>query len=181
MTRRLLVAATAMLLALALGATAVRADEVYVGNRPFKGPVAGSGAETYVGAEALASMLGLPAKQVEGVLVLGEGAAPAGTAAGTVVLNGKVLPCRAGSNGALLVHLKSAAEALGAVMRVNKDLGTVDVTRPAKVAAGTAPRMGEAPALKPAGPVNVSGGGRLDLSRTLVAGFTNVVYFGAQW
>lgn len=183
MRARFLIAVTALLLALALGATAVRADEVYVGNKPFKGPVTGAGADTYVGVEALATMLGLPVQQTEGVLVVGEGAVPAGTATGSVVVNGKVVPCKAGKDGAPMVHLKSAADALGAVMRVNKDMGTVDVTRPAKIAANT-PRMGEAPPLKPAGPVIVNAnnpGGPVDMRKVLVGGFFNVVYFHADW
>lgn len=184
MRARFLLTVAAVLLALALGATAVQADEVYLGNKPFKGPVAGAGADTYVGAEALATQLGLPVKQAEGVLVVGEGAVPAGTAAGSVVVNGKVVPSKAGKDGAPMVHLKSVADALGAVMRVNKEMGTVDVARPAKIAATPPPRMGEAAPLKPTGPVIVNAGnpgGPIDMNRTLIAGFMNVVYFHADW
>lgn len=180
----MMLAMAAVLLALALGGTAVRADEVYVGNKLFKGPVAGAGAETYVGVEALATALGLPVQKSEGILVVGEGAVPAGTATGSVVVNGQVVPCKAGKDGAPMVHLKSTADALGAVMRVNKDMGTVDLTRPAKVVAGPAPRMGEAAPLKPTGPVIVNAknpGGPVEMSRTLIPGFTNVVYFHADW
>lgn len=169
----------------AVGAPA-RAEEVFVGNRPFKGVVAGSGGETYVGAQALAKALGVELKDLEGVWVAGDAAVPTGTPAGSVVIAGKVIPSRLDASGQPLVHLKSAAEALGAVVRVNKQMACIDVNRPVARATPAAPRGagGEQAATAPTRPIHLNQGkpgSAVNLPRSLVAGVTNIVYFYADW
>lgn len=182
MKRFVLLALTVLALALA-GAGVARAEEVYVGNRPFKGPVSGTGLETWVGAAELARAMGLEMKESGGVWIAGEGAAPEGTPPGSVVFAGKLVQSRVDSSGSPMVHLKSAADALGAVVRVNQAMGTLDVNRPVARTTPVASGGGVAGTV-PSGPLHLNqgrGGASVDLPGSLVAGVTNVVYFYADF
>ncbi|GEM_PF-1929261 len=176
----------ASLLAVAIlaGSLPASAEEVFITNRPFQGPVNGTGADTYVGAAALAKALGVNLVRVQGSWVAGSASVPAGTPAGSVVFAGKVLPSRGGPGGAPLVHLKSAAEALGYVVRVNPQMRTIDVNRAVAKVVPRAPRPSQAQASAPAGPILLNKGRpgqKVNIEANLVPGRVNVVDFYADW
>ncbi len=184
--KRLLLVILSMLLVLALEAPA-RAEEVYVGNRPFQGAISGAGVETYVDAATLARALGLEFRQAAGLWQAGAQAAPEGTRAGSVVFAGKVVPSRLDRGGRPLVHLKSAAEAAGAVMRVNRQMGSIDINKPVArpVEQAASQKTGGAEVSSPAPGPRVlnqgNPGGRVDIAKNLVRGRVNVVDFYADW
>ena len=182
MKRFVLFVLTVVALALA-SSTVARAEEVYVGNRPFQGPVSGAGLETWVGAAELAKAMGLELKDSGGVWIAGDAPAPEGTPPGSVVFAGKLVQSRVEASGRPMVHLKSAADALGAVVRLNKALGTLDVNRPVARTTPVSSGGGVAGTV-PSGPLHLNqgrGGASVDLPGSLVAGVTNVVYFYADF
>ncbi len=186
MKRLLLAALCATFLVLSQGVP-VQAEEVYVGNRPFQGAVSGTGTETYVDARTLAKALGLEFKQAGDVWIAGGDPAPEGTPAGSAVFAGQVVPCRLDRAGQPLVHLQSAAEAAGAVMRVNRQMGCIDVNRPVARVVPQAPRRQadvDESASAPTGPILLNKGnpgGEVDVEKKLVPGRINVVDFYADW
>ncbi len=183
--KRLLLVTLSILLILALQAPA-RAEEVFVGNRPFQGAVSGAGVEPYVDAGALARALGLEFRQAAGLWQAGSQAAPEGTRAGSVVFAGKVVPSRLDQAGRPLVHLRSAAEAVGAVMRVNRQMGSIDINKPVQRPVEQAARQTggvEASGAAPGPRVLNKGnpGGTVDVTKNMVRGRINVVDFYADW
>ena len=183
MNRYLLLVLALVALALA-SPTVARAEEVYVGNRPFKGPVSGAGLETWVGAAELAKALGLELKESGGIWIAGEAPAPEGTPKGSVVFAGKLVQSRVDSSGQPMVHLKSAADALGAVVRLNKEMGTLDVNRPVARTTPVSSGGGGVAGVAPSAPIHLNqgrGGASVDIPGNLVAGVTNIVYFYADF
>jgi thiol-disulfide isomerase/thioredoxin len=179
--------ASVLAVAILAGSLPALAEDVFIANRPFQGPVSGSGADTFVGAAALAKALGANLVRSQGSWVAGSASVPAGTPGGSVVFAGKVVPSRGGPGGAPMVHLKSAAEALGYVVRVNPQMKSIDVNRAvAKVVPPTPrpSRPAEAAASAPAGPILLNKGRpgeKVNIEANLVPGRVNVVDFYADW
>ncbi len=178
--------ASLLVVAVLMGSLPALADDVFIANRPFQGPVSGSGAATYVGAAALAKALGFNLVPAQGSWVAGPGAVPAGTPAGSVVMAGKVIPSRPGPGGAPMVHLKTAAEALGYVVRVNPQMKAIDINRAMARVTPTPPRPASAsqPASAPSGPILLNKGrpgAEVNIEANLVPGRVNVVDFYADW
>jgi len=178
------VLASLLAVAILAGSLPASAEDVFIANRPFQGPVSGSGADTYVGAGALAKALGVNLVRVQGSWVAGSASIPAGTPAGSVVFAGKVVPSRGGPGGAPLVHLKSAAEALGYVVRLNPQMKAIDVNRAVAKVVPRAPRSPQAQASVPSGPILLNKGRpgeKVNIEANLVPGRVNVVDFYADW
>lgn len=166
-----------LLIALLLS-NALSAQEVYVRNKPFKGEVSGLGQDQRVNLEALATAVEMELKEVEGVLLIGEGEASQGEP-GQLVVNGKSLTLSDGDEGKM-VNLKAFSEAAGLRYNHNRELGTVDISIPppeSKTAGG-----GKWSALVGSpgivNHINQNDPGKLqDLDAILVAGRLNMVYF----
>jgi hypothetical protein len=131
----------ALVLGLVLAAGPAWGEQVYIRNKPFKGTVSGKGPATSVELQALVTALGLQLTEVQGNWVVtseGETAALPTDASGTgqVYYQGKPI-ATADQGGATLVPLISTAQALGAVARHNKDMGSIDVNLPVKAVSGT--------------------------------------------
>jgi thiol-disulfide isomerase/thioredoxin len=177
------------LLAVAIlaGSLPALADDIFVSNRPFQGPISGSGGDTYVGAAALAKALGTNLVRAQGSWVAGAASVPAGTPGGSVVFAGKVIPSRGGPGGAPMVHLKSAAEALGYVVRVNPQMKSIDVNRAVAKVVPPTPRPSRSAgtsASAPAAPILLNEGRpgeKVNIEANLVPGRVNVVDFYADW
>lgn len=136
------------------------ADQVYIRNKPYKGPTSGAGAQTMVDLKALVTALDLKLEDALAKLAL-----PPETE---------------------MVNLKETAEKLGARVSVNKALGTIDVNLPvtAIAAAPAAPtERREAP--QQALPVQYaqqkSPGDAIDLKKELRFGKNTILYFYADW
>lgn len=138
-----------------LGALPCAADELYVRNRPFKGPMAGAGLKMEAGLALLVEAVGLKVESVNGGLYVAgpKGRSESGvalvTGAGVVVVGDTVVPARTDAAGNVMVPVKAFADALGLLAAANKDLGTVDVSVPANWGK-EAPPAGGAPAPAPA-------------------------------
>ncbi|MCE7871222.1 hypothetical protein DYH09_12695 [bacterium CPR1] len=151
----------ALVLGLVLVAGPAWGEQVYIRNKPFKGAVSGKGPATAVELQALVAALGFQLTEVQGNWVVtaeGETAALPTDASGTgqVYYQGKPI-ATADQAGATLVPLIPTAQALGAVARHNKDMGSIDVNLPVKSVSST----GSSPAS--------SGGG------------TRLINFWASW
>ncbi len=144
-------------------------EQVYIRNKPYKGAVSGAGASTRVELQPLVTALGLKATEVQGNWVVtaeGETASlPEGaTGAGQIYFQGK--PIGAVENGT--VALIPTAQGLGAVAKVNKDMGSIDVNLPVKQIADTPPTARPQGQGQPDAPVASSGGYKM-------------VHFWASW
>jgi hypothetical protein len=104
----------------------VSAQELYIRNDPFEGPVAGSGADLLVGLTELAEALEFEFREADGVYFLDDTQA-AGAVAGDVVIEGQALKSSPGESGPM-VNLKSFAELAGLRYVLNRELGTIDIT-----------------------------------------------------
>ncbi len=140
----------ALLLGLVLVTGPAWGEQVYIRNKPFKGAVSGKGPATAVELQALVAALGLQLTEVQGNwVVTAEGEAPAlppdagGT--GQVYFQNKPITT-ADQGGATLVPLIPTAQALGAVAKHNKDMGSIDVNLPVKAVSGSPGGSGSAPA-----------------------------------
>lgn len=171
----------------------VWAEQIYVRNKPYKGPSSGRGVQTYVGLPQLAQLLGARVVAEKGgfVVTRSQDQLPGQdkSAPGVVVVEGKVVSSRTEGNQ-VMVSLKEAAEALGARVTVNAQLGTIDVSMPvAKIEAappspsgGSASASPEAPS--PLAPIYLNKknpGSKVNIEANLVSGRVNIVEFGADW
>lgn len=107
-------------------------DELFIRNRAFRGPTSNQGLTSYVGAEAFAEALGLELNFHDGTLYLGTAEAEGGFAGQRVRLvraNGSSVPFLL-LDGKIMVALLATAEALGARVDINRDLGTTDIFAP---------------------------------------------------
>lgn len=138
------------------------AEQVYVRNKPYKGPTSGAGAKTMVELKSLVAALDMRLEDALAKLEL-----PPETE---------------------MVNLKETAEKLGARVSVNKALGTIDVNLPvttiaaAPAATPREPRM-QAP-LQPL-PVQFARqkkpGDAIDLKKELRSDRNTILYFYADW
>lgn len=102
------------------------AQELFVRNQAFKGASSGTGKSMLVEAAALAQALELSVIEANGGLLIGQGDSGA-LAPQTVQINGVAMPASLSDSGALMIELGQAAEALGAKLVHNTDLGTLDL------------------------------------------------------
>ena len=100
------------------------AQDVYISNHLFKGPVSESGAQMKVGLRELATALDLSFEEKDGLWVFEGSEIPQGADKG-IVIEGKVLEYSEGDGGPM-VNLKEFAEAAGLTYRTNSDLATID-------------------------------------------------------
>lgn len=124
--------ATAVVLALTLGMSVAGAEQIYLRNRLFKGPVVGTGRNTMVGAVAFAEAMGLKITEQDGATILHPPEVRVGTDfgsvdAGAVYVVGKKVESSAGPGGAVMIPLFASAEAAGARAVPNRSMGTIDV------------------------------------------------------
>lgn len=115
--------------AVALFTASTQAQEVYFRNKPYKGPRTGSWEQLMVGLKETAKIFEIPLVEQNGAFVLGD-AGESGTSPGRVVVNGIVVPSEPGESGPL-VNLKKLSEAAGLTYKSNKELGGIDITKPA--------------------------------------------------
>lgn len=107
------------------------ADELYVRNQPFQGQVSGSGDAMTAELVPLARALGATVREVNGgwVVTLDPesqvGMDQAGP--GQVVVEGMPVGVSLGADGKPMVGLRALAQPLGGTVKVNRELGTVDV------------------------------------------------------
>lgn len=143
--------------------TPALAEAILFDGKEFCGPVSGSGADVYVGLEALAQAMSASLHPVEGGWCLraaaesGPCAARSRIAPGRVIVEGWQVESGTDARGNLMVRLRQAAPLLGAEVRLRQ--GRLEVLR--------AP----APSPTPAGPP----GAAVDLR--LVPGRTNLVLY----
>lgn len=132
----------ACLTLVALLTSAAWCEQVYIRNKPFKGAVAGKGAQTTVDLASLVQALGMTLTEVNGNWVVttgGEAAALPDGATGTQQLyfQGKSIATLT-EGGATMVAIIPTAQALGAVAKHNKDMGSIDVNLPVAQVANAA-------------------------------------------
>lgn len=122
---------TCALLVLALACSAA-AEQVFVRNKPYKGTVQGSGAQIQVELGAFVEALGMALTERNGNWVIaaaGETPAAPDGLTGKIIYAGQPL-ADAPQGAATVVPMRLLAEAVGAKVVVNQDLGTVDVYAP---------------------------------------------------
>lgn len=152
--------------------SAAWAEQVYIRNKPFKGTVAGTGQQTTVDLQSLVTALGYQLNEVEGNLVVTSpdetAALPEGaTGTGQIYFQGKALGA-ADQGGDTMVPLIPTAQALGAIARINKDMGSIDVNLP--VGQRTASPPSTPSTASTSSPTSFTGGG----------GF-KVIHYYADW
>lgn len=165
--------------------TTVSADQLYVRNRPFKGPVKKSDGRIWVDLKSFAAAIG--ANLVEtpegGTLVtLGDAPGEQTAGAGKVFIGGEEAETQASPDG-VMVPLDTASKLLGARVTPNKAMGIIDVNlvaaKPAK--SQTSESSGSAATT---GPIHKSinrAGSAVDVEDHLVPGRINIVDFYADW
>ena len=177
--------ATALAGLLLLGSfTAVSADQLYVRNRPFKGPVKRSDGRIWVDLKTFAAAIGANLVETpEGgtVVTLGDAPAEQTAAAGKVFIGGEETETQASSDG-VMVPLDVASKLLGARVTPNKAMGIIDVNL---VAAKPASKGQTADSGASAtGPIHKNinrAGSAVDVEDHLVPGRINIVDFYADW
>jgi hypothetical protein len=142
-------------------------EQVYVRNKPFKGAVAGAGPSTTVDLATLVGALGFTLTEMNGNwVVTGAGETPAlpteaAPDARQVYFKGKSI-LTATEGGASMVPVISTAQALGAVAKHNKDMGSIDVNLPVGQMTAAAPTTsGSSSSGSPAWSSSGSGGYKL--------------------
>lgn len=143
--------------------SAAWAEQIYIRNKPFKGEVRGAGAATTVELKALVAALGLTLTELQGnyvVTAAGNTATLPESSSGTgnLYYDGQAI----GTVDAGMVPLIPTAQALGAVARINKEMGSIDVNLPVKQISATTPST-------PGGSAAPSSGG------------VKVVHYWANW
>ena len=165
--------------------TSVAADQLYVRNRPFKGPVKRSQGKLWVDLKTFAEAMGATVEQTSegGIIVRMPGETPAEVtaAAGKVMIAGQEVESESG-----LVPMEAAAKLMGAKVVTNKGMGTIDVNLmpAASTATSTTPAAPVAVAAPAQGPVNKfinKAGSSVDVVANLVPGRINIVEFTADW
>ncbi|MBT9582934.1 hypothetical protein IV102_06265 [bacterium] len=163
--------------------TSVAADQLYVRNRPFKGPVKRSEGKLWVDLKTFAEAMGATVEQTPegGTIVRMPGEAPAEVtaASGKVVIAGQEVESQSG-----LVPMETAAQLMGAKVVTNKGMGTIDVNlmTAASSASTSATPVAKAPPAQ--GPINKfinKSGSSVDVVANLVPGRINIVEFTADW
>ncbi|MBI3924250.1 MAG: hypothetical protein HY319_01795 [Armatimonadetes bacterium] len=169
-----------------LGTVAASAEPIYLRNKPFKGPSSGAGKDTMVGLTAFAAAMDLVVTEQNGSKV----AYPkdAGTVTdfginepGHVFVVGKEVRSAVDPSGEVMVSLWDAAEAAGARVVLNRDLGTIEVNLMVKAVTAPGSAAG-AGASTPVAPLNINKPGQeVTIAQHLISGKTNIVVFGAKW
>lgn len=114
----------AFVLALSLLATPGFGEQIYLRNRPFKGPSAGTGASMTVGLKEVAEAFELPVAEVNGGFSVGSASEPG---PGQVWVNGTQVSATEDAAG-IQVNLKEFAEAAGLLYKPNREMGSIDVS-----------------------------------------------------
>lgn len=143
-----------VLLGLLVGLAPLQAEQVYLRNRIFHGPVSGSGKSTWVGMKAFAEAMGLKVTQQGLTTILHPSDLSSVTDFGVseeggVFVVGVKVESRPGPGGELMIPLVASAEAAGCRVQLNPSLGTIDVNLiPLKppVAVEATPAASESPA-----------------------------------
>lgn len=108
------------------------ADDIYLRNQKFKGPVKGTGRATEVGLNAFAEIMGLKVTEQEGALfvhpreVTGTDFGVSGDPGGVYVV-GRRVQSEVEADGTVMISLWEAADAAGFVVRPNAALHTIDI------------------------------------------------------
>lgn len=161
----------ALLLAVAIALPA-GAQEIYLRNRPYKGPKSGRGAAVMVGLREIAQAFDLKVEEAEGRFYVG--APPEGGAAGDVYVEGTKVACAPGTDGPL-VNLKEFSEAAGLTYKYDKAMDSIDVVAGQKRQTAGPAGVGETAA---SGAILInekSPGALVDLNAFLVRGKYNLV------
>lgn len=118
----------------ALSFTPAAAEQVYVRNRAFKGPVQGSGKSIKIGMKAFAEAMGLAVTEQGGAFFVHPREVAGNdfgiiSDPGAVYVVGKRVDADPGAAGDMLISLWQAAEAAGFRAQANASLGTIDVNK----------------------------------------------------
>jgi thiol-disulfide isomerase/thioredoxin len=167
---------------------AASADQLYVRNRIFKGPVKKSDGRIWVDLKTFAQAMGANLVELpEGGTVVTMGDAPSEqtAAAGKVVIAGEETETQPGPDG-LMVPLDVASKLMGARVIPNKAIGTIDVS----LGVASSSPKGQVSSTKGATSAAVTGpihkninraGSAVDVTDHLVPGRINIVDFYADW